>query len=304
VPWPSGFSTTRPTSAATDFPSIFRGWPCTIAACRLAARWSTCGPTRPKDPAVRKPLDRLRRTLQPVQDDGPGFLSVAVSLTQRAALFAELRKALCLRKESSRRKLGSSNGELTPLELNDIRSAVRRLSRSLRKRRPKRGPPQEQCQAIDIVLSHLEAHGRYLWGHAIRLPEKAGGGVRLVDRTNNTIESHFHALKRGERRRSGRKILTQDFEKLPPAAVLAANLTHADYVSILCGSLDRLPEAFAKLDDTSRPKRRGLVSLLADHPNAESASLPTADRKIVRTSDMTRWIIEAAQQGLRKRNVA
>jgi hypothetical protein len=258
----------------------------------------------PKDSAVRKPLDRLRRILQPVQDDDSGSVSVAVSLTRRAALFAELRKALCLRKESSRRNLGPSNAELTPLELNDIHSAVRRLSRSLQKRRPTRGPAQEQRQAIDIVLSHLEAHGHYLWGHAIRLPENAGGGIRLVDRTNNAIESHFHALKRGERRRSGRKILTQDFEKLPPAAALTANLTHADYVSILSGSLDRLPEAFAKLDNTARPKPTPLVSLLTNHADAESASLPTADRKIVRTGDMTRWIIEAAQKGSRKRNAA
>jgi hypothetical protein len=136
---------------------------------------------------------------------------------------------------------------------------------------------------------------------AIRLPEKAGGGVRLVDRTNNSIESLFHTLKRGEHHRSGRKILTQDFEKLPPAAALAANLTHADYISILSGSLNRLPEAFAKLDTTFRLKPPSLVSLPRDHADAESASLSTADRRIVRTRGMTRFIIEAAQKGCRKR---
>ena len=67
-------------------------------------------------------------------------------------------------------------------------------------------------------------------------------------RTNNRLESLFHTIKHGERRRSGRKILTQDFEILPPAAALATNLHHADYVSLVCGSLDRLPEAFAALD--------------------------------------------------------
>ena len=258
----------------------------------------------PQDSAVRKPLDRLRRVLQPVQDDDPGFASVAGTLTRRAGLFTELRKALRLRKESNRRNIGSSNRDQTTLELNNIRSAVRRLTRSLRKRRPKRGPAQDHRQAIDIVLSHLKTHGRYLWGHAIRLPNKVNGGVRLVDRTNNVIESQFHALKHGERRRSGRKILTQDFERLPPTAALAANLTHPDYVSIVCGSLDQLPGVFAKLDDKAGRRPKSPVSLMAERADAESASLPTADRKLVRTEEMTQRIIEAAQKGLRRRRVA
>src|SRR2546430_17146856 len=70
----------------------------------------------------------------------------------------------------------------------------------------------------DVCSSDL---GPYLWGHALRLPRRVGGGIRLVARTNNGLESLFHTIKHGERRRSGRKILTQDFEILPPAAALA-----------------------------------------------------------------------------------
>jgi len=255
-----------------------------------------------EDPAVRKPLDRLRRILQPVQD--PGLASVAERLRRRAGLFAELRKALRLHKESNRGKLRSAKPAQTAVELKDIRSQVRHLVRSLRQRRPIQRPTQELREAIDIVLSHLERHGRFLWGHAIRLPEKAGGDVRLVDRTNNLIESQFHALKHGERRRSGRKILTQDFERLPPAAALAANLTHADYVSIVCGSLDRLPEAFARLDVRVRRKPKSSLSTIAKPADAESASLPAADRKLVRTDNMTRRISDAAQKGLQRKKVA
>jgi hypothetical protein len=259
----------------------------------------------PRDSAVRKSLERLRRILQPVQDDAPSFASVAGTLTRRAGLFAELRKALRLRQESNRRNAGSSSPEhTTERELNDIRSAVCRLTRSLRKRRPKRGPAQDHRQAIDTVLSHLETHGCYLWGHAIRLPGKINGGVRLVDRTNNVIESQFHALKHGERRRSGRKVLTQDFERLPPAAALAANLTRPDYVSLVCGSLDRLPEVFAKLDNKTRQQPKSPVSPIAERADAESASLPRADRKLVRAEEMTQRIIEAAQEGSRRSRVA
>jgi hypothetical protein len=255
----------------------------------------------PEEPSVRKPLERLRRILQPVEDDVAAFAAVAETLTQRAALWGELRKALRLEDESSRRKI-RHNRETG--ELKDIRAAVRRLACSLRRRRPNRGPAQDRRKAIDIVLAHLKKHGRFLWGHAIRLPKRAGGGVRLVHRTNNILESWFHVLKHGERRRSGRKILTQDLERLPPAAALAANLKHPDYVSIVCGSLDRLPEAFARLDGRVQRKAKPPVSITGRSVDAETASLSTADRKLVRTEEMTQRVIDAAQKGSRKRKVA
>jgi len=256
----------------------------------------------PEEASVRKPLERLRRILHSVEDNAPAFVAVAETLTQRAALWGELRNALRLEDESSHRKICHNRATN---ELKDIRAAVRRLTRSLRRRRPKRGPAQDRRAAIDIVLTHLKTHGRFLWGHAIRLPKRAGGGIRLIDRTNNALESWFHALKHGERRRSGRKILTQDFERLPPAAALAANLRHADYVSIVCGSLDRLPEAFARLDRRVQRKAKPPVSIARTSVDAETASLSTADRKLVRTEEMTQRIIDAAQKGfLRKRRVA
>jgi hypothetical protein len=257
-----------------------------------------------EDSAVRKALRRLRRILQPVEDDGPGFSAVADRLTRRAELFAELRNALRLHEESSRGRTQTAHPAHTIAELKDVHSAVHRLTRSLRRRRPKCGPAGDWRDAIDIVLSHLQKHGRFLWGHAIRLPQKAGGGIRLVDRTNNAIETQFHTLKHGERRRSGRKVLTQDLEKLSPAAALAANLTHADYVSIVCGSLDRLPEAFARLDSKVRRGSTSSVSMTAGTADPETASLSSADRKLVRTEEMTRRIIAAAQKGSRKRKVA
>jgi len=253
----------------------------------------------PEDASVRKPLERLRRILQSVENNDPAFAAVADTLTRRATLFGELRKALRLNNDSSRRKKWHKRQSAD--DLNDIRAAVRRLASSLRRRRPHRGPAENQREAIDIILAHLKKHGRFLWGHAIRLPARVGGGIRLVDRTNNVLESWFRFLKHGERRRSGRKILTQDIEKLSPAAALASNLKQADYVSIVCGSLDRLPEAFARLDERVRQKARSPVSISLKVVDAETASLSTADRKLVRTEEMTQRVIDAAQVGSRKK---
>ena len=185
-------------------------------------------------------------------------------------------------------------------ELRDIRGDLDRWVSTLRQRRPARGPAQDTRQAIDLVLAHINRHGNSLWGHAIKLPAQAGGGIRLVERTNNIQENFFHTMKHGERRRSGRKILTQDFERLPAAAALACNLRRPDYVAILCGSLERLPAAFAQLDAQRREAR---LAARPAEPTAkevfqgivETASLPTADRRIVRSDAMTWRVLQAAR---------
>lgn len=258
----------------------------------------------PSDRRVQRALEGLRRILHPVESEVP-FDKIARTLRSRRDIFSELRAVLRLRPKS---KSSGNNAAASPVltveqaatELRDIKAAVLALAVSLQERRPQRGPAQDQREAIDIVLTHLKKHGYRLFGHAISLPDNAGGGIRLVDRTNNCLEGFFHDIKHAERRRSGRKILTQDLEQLPPAAALAANLRCGDYVIILCGSLDKLPQAFAELD-ASNPRRSSvLVNVAARADDASdcdvvSASLPSADRKLVRTEEMGTRIQAAAR---------
>lgn len=271
--------------------------------CRTACRAADAFLRRPiADSRVHKAIERLRRVLHPVDSQVP-FEKVAATLRARAELFTELRVALRLRpKPAGRTVTGATvlSTERAAAELSDIEAAVDELTASLVKRRPERGPAQDRRQAIDIVLTHLTRHGDNLFGHAIELPDSAGGGIRLVDRTNNCLEGLFHDMKHGERRRSGRKVLTQDFEHLPPAAALATNLRSSDYVAIVCGSLDQLPQAFAQLDAACRrrsslvARARGRVANATDC-DVVSASLPRADRDLIRTDDMHRRIQAAAR---------
>lgn len=237
----------------------------------------------PVDAEVRRALETLLRMLGPLEGDQPPFLLVQEALSKRADLFQRLRTALRLEEEN-----------LSVKKLDQIQARLQRLRASLRKERPKRGPAKDRREAIDLILVHLDRHAPYLWGHALHIPRRAGGGVRLVARTNNGLESLFHTIKHGERRRSGRKILTQDFEVLPPAAALATNLRHPDYVSLLCGSLDRLPEAFAQLDAAHR-SRSIAVGTKQDNTTVESASLSTTDKRFVRRPIFEQRILKAAQ---------
>ena len=248
--------------------------------------------TPPQDRPVSSALTRLRRYLAPVDCQVP-FLQVATRLRRRAGLVDELRSVL--------RLAATPPATETAQDLVQMRAQLDQLAASLTERRPARGPAEDFREAIDVILLHLETHGHNLWGHALRLPESAGGGIRLVARTNALAENFFKALKHDERRRSGRKNLGQDLEHLPADAALVRNLLHDDYVSIVCGSLDRLPAAFADLDrheheqrlngDRSPDCEADLQTIL----QLASASLSPADRRLVRTDEMDRRVAAAAQ---------
>jgi hypothetical protein len=248
----------------------------------IASVLATSLRTPPDRVHVRRELEKLQRILNPVIDD-PSLLLIGEALHKRATLFNRMRGALRL-----------EDGEKDSVKkLNDVQAAINRLTEDLRKERPQRGPAQDLRQAIDIILTHLKCHGPYLSGQVINMPATKQG-FRLVQRTNNLLEGEFHYVKHGERRRSGRKNLTQDFEVRPAPAFLADNLRHPDYVNLICGSLDHLAQAFAQLDAGDRSCSIASKAL-PNLPTAESASLSSADKQFIRQPLFQSWILAAAQ---------
>ncbi len=245
----------------------------------------------PTDPDVLRALKRLARVIDPVIADR-NFYHITQTLSKRAALFDKLRKTLRLnpKADSSKQKAAIKSEQQKAFELIDIHKSLEKFKESLIEIRPKRGPGHDLRKAIDIILDHLERHGDSLWGHVINLPIHAGGGIRVLNRTNNSLEFKFSGTKRGERRRSGRKVLTQDMENLPPACMLVSNLNHPDYVEIVCGSLDMLPDAFAKID----MQESTAVKIDKESERVETASLSNADRSFIRKSSIEENILVAA----------
>ena len=238
--------------------------------------------TPPDDQKVVRALKRLNRLLVPVESEVP-FLQTALRLRRRATLLDKMRDLL--------RLAGKLPQDETQQEIEDMRNQFDTWVTSLKQRRPARGPAPDIREAIDVILGHIETHGPNLWGHAILLEKDAGMRVWLVSRTNYLIENRFKEMKHGERWRSGRRILTQDLEHLPAEALLVSNLQREDYVHIVCGSLDRLPEAFAQLDQDEQAKRLMAIPP-SDRDGLEevlriaTASLSTPDRRVVRTKAM------------------
>jgi hypothetical protein len=127
---------------------------------------------------VARILTRLGRYLEPVASLLP-FRQVTLRLRRRAALFDKMRGVL--------RIVATLPENETAEDLDEMRTELDDFQASLQDCRPARGPAKDTREAIDIILAHIETHKESLFGHAIRLPESAGGGIRLVSRTNYLV---------------------------------------------------------------------------------------------------------------------
>lgn len=247
------------------------------------------------DKIVFKALRRLACVTDSVISK-PSFRQVDQILSYRVKLFNELRVVLKLNLNESGKKLipGVQESQQAANELNDIKKSLQKFKASLKRRYPKRGPAQDKRQAIESILKHLKEHEKSLWGHVIHLPKRAGGGIKIVCRTNNRLESFNGSLKQDERRRSGRKILSKDFEDLPEGVPLIKNLRQPDYVKVVCGSLEKLPEAFAKLDHHKQIQNTDSKTQKVMTEAPETASLPKSERQFIRRINIGVFIQNAA----------
>ena len=177
----------------------------------------------------------------------------------------------------------------TENKLNNIKKSLQKYKKSLKNRYPKRGAAQNKREAINSILKYLEDHGKNLWGHIINLPKRLGGGIKTVCRTNNCLENFNGSLKQNERRRSGRKVLSKDFEDLPEGAPLVKNLRCADYVKVICGSLDYLPKAFSELDKNKMKNKKKLINQNTIE-ETEIMPLSKKERKFIRQLNITLFI--------------
>lgn len=100
-----------------------------------------------------------------------------------------------------------------------------------------------------VVLANLDCNWDQRFGHPV-VRDAAAQVVAAVARTYNPAEQFFSQAKRKLRRRLGRTHLGQDMhmQDQPAEAALAANLLDPRYVRIVCGTLDDLPRAFARLE--------------------------------------------------------
>jgi len=261
------------------------------------------------DNSVNKALERLKKAISPFLDNRDVRKTVR-ELEKRMALFDKLRNIFRLEGEipdslnpnsinSAPRVLDKGRGEnytvFESLEKN-MQKQVQELSIKLKRVHENTRTAPDLKFAIKTILDHLDKHGKFLWGHLIELRTEHGSQYRLVYRTNNILECFFRKMKHGERRRSGRKILTRDFEDIPPSAALAMNLMDPDYVKIICGTLDDLPKCFSRIDQMRKDEVLNTATKndFANLPYNYISLLSCSDKSFVRRESVYSWIIGAS----------
>ncbi len=140
--------------------------------------------------------------------------------------------------------------ELELFRLRQIEKALTNYGLDIRKQLPTVGKTRSGESPQAIIVQDLDRYGSGLVGHPT-IRDKDGRLLAVVDRTNNIAERFFSGTKQRLRRRVGRALLSRDMDLQPAQAALVNNLLHSDYVQILCGSLDDLPSALARLNDPS-----------------------------------------------------
>jgi hypothetical protein len=258
------------------------------------------------DRDVNKALTRLRKTITPLLESKDVRKTVR-DLEMRMALFSKLRNIFRLESTihdsispnniiSTSTNSGFHGNSFDKLEIYKQKQ-LRELTAKLMSKNENMSSAPDLKRSIKIILDHLDKHGSYLWGHLMKLQTQSGIQYRLVDRTNNILECFFHKMKHGERRRSGRKLLTRDFELIPPASALAMNLMDQDYVKIVCGTLENLPCCFSKIDQDIRTEslKVNKINSLSDIFDNEELIFLCSDKSFVRRESLNNWILSAAK---------
>jgi len=214
-------------------------------AMQRAERWLPL----PRSQVERCILKQLSKILS--QFDGLPRLDWAVPrLEKNQRAFSELRDILRITDaelpRGDERYLPTK--EFPALEiarLHEIKQAITRYREQLTKQVIQN--PSSSNAGV-IILKYFDRYNDHLFGHPAKYDHK-GTVISVVERTNNIAEHFFGADKQRLRRRLGRAHLGRDLENQPAQAVLTRNLRYADYVRVLCGSLENLPAAFARLSN-------------------------------------------------------
>ncbi len=227
-----------------------------------------------RTPRGEKLLYRLRGILHTFLKSR-ALTHIARELEDSSAIFLRLRAALRLDLAEPAHSMNEDSTYRSPEEVRQAEQTLERLKEDLRRESESAASPTQRT-AIKIVLSHLEKYWDGLFGHF--LPLSDADRYLVVQRTNNVAERFFRSVKRFGRRTTGKRRLNREVDAFSDQMLLVFNLRTPKYVELICGSLDRLPEAFANLARRGKLPRRSRsrsAHLILDQKKRAQPDFPT-----------------------------
>jgi hypothetical protein len=153
-------------------------------------------------------------------------------------IFSEVRRVLRITPES--RNPMRATYALKPGEQEAITDALQQLRGRLELQAAQHAIPAHR-ELYQIALGYLDKHSACL-----STTREASIPNGLLQRTTNALEAHWGASKKGARLRHGRSKLTRDFQAHPPELMLLPNLNKPEYVRIVLGRIENLPDKLAE----------------------------------------------------------
>ena len=196
---------------------------------------------------TKKYIIRLQKILLTITESDD-FRLVANIIREKATIFDRLRSVLRLDSEDGCISK-ADEAEIDPAALAHMERDFEDLIKDL-KEQQNHQVNNNTKKTIDIILTHIEEHGKYLWGHKKSMVTSEGDTViRYVHRTNNVLECYFRPAKRNIRRRGGCADVGYALEHTKASIFYIGNLMSQNYLDIVYGgSLDNLQNRFALYD--------------------------------------------------------
>jgi hypothetical protein len=186
----------------------------------------------------------------------------ASSLYEEAfSIFNDIRASLRLLDISENTSPIYESFEISPLEQNEIINNIFDLKSKLNEQMQSTKDAAKK-NLYDIALKHINKYEPYL------VSESNLDNVNYkMTRTTNKLEQHWGNAKRTKRRVTGKKKLTREFNSLPKEFMLVQNLNNQDYVDLVIGDIEKLPEKLAEAG-----KHAGPFSRWAKQQNVKNGS--------------------------------
>jgi hypothetical protein len=236
---------------------------------------------------TEKYMKKILSILEPIVTSNK-YKSSAESLTEKAIIFDQFREALKLDTEGG---YISKTGETEPDEetLNEMKETLNKLLADFETNKATMN--ENSRKAVDIILSHMEKHGKYLWGHRIETKDKDGNTIIVFAyRTNNCIEVFWRRVKHDIRRRSGCADVGYSLDCTSSSICYIYNLLDQNYLDIIYGgSLDNLKDKFALYDLQNNNRLAG-----NSDKQKTKRRITKSDKKIIRSDEFKKQLAELA----------
>jgi len=195
-------------------------------------------------------LETVLSTVIPEDPDDPVHNTVE-SLRERINIFDRFRQIMRLARKNNRQGLNDNGSLASHNELKQIEKELLAYTTQLEIKTNRLRFNKQHPQLAEDMKKMIKQIHKY-WDMLFMSPIVVRVGNTehkiVAQRTNNLMERSFRKIKRRCRRRHGRKKLQKDMVSLPAEIALVENLLNQQYVATVMGTIEKLPQKFAELD--------------------------------------------------------